>query len=92
MGIRILIEHHKEEYPEETREYFLVKFNRRWWMPWQYVQRNYSHSDPEDLRIYSLEEAVKVAKDLRVKYTGPKHTIRDLNEDGTDPNRYSGGW
>jgi hypothetical protein len=89
--MKILIEHHKKEYPGMTDEYYYVKFKLNWWSPWRYVQRHYCHADPENLRIYFLDEAIKVAKELRTKYNGPKHIVRDLDEDCTDPNKYCGG-
>lgn len=89
--MKILIEHHKKEYPEMTLDYYHVKFKRKWWSPWSYIERPYSHSNPETRRFVSLAEAIRVAKELRAKYDGPNHIVTDLDINGEPINKYCGG-
>lgn len=94
--MKIVIEAHQEVYEIELDKhqstiYYRVRYKRRWWSPWRYLQKNFQHADPEVKNFSSKEEAVSAARSLRQEYDGPQHTVYLLDEYGDPSNKYSGG-
>lgn len=94
--MKILIEEHTQEYvlqadgEKRIEKFYRVRYKLGWWWPWRYVQRQYSHSDPEVKDFKTEAEAVRVAQALRMEHQGPKHTVQLLDENGGKINHMRG--
>lgn len=78
--MKIVIEEHTQPADDGTRVFYRIRFRRRWF--WRYVEHIFLDGDPEIKEFSCLEEAKKVAKDLRSGHTYPKAGIVELNENG----------
>ncbi|QPI18248.1 hypothetical protein POP15_200 [Pectobacterium phage POP15] len=88
--MEILIEEHTEECRTGVLVHYRVKFKRRWWSPWRYLEKHYDHGDPDIEKFYLKDDAVKAAWDLKDRLEKPKVTIRDLDVNGKSLFKYEG--
>lgn len=84
--MKIVIEKHTRRSGNEVKVFYRVRY--RCWFFWRYVNYIFRDGDPEVKEFSCLEEAVKVAKDLRLRKNQEAEGIVELDENGEPLDKY----
>lgn len=80
--MKIVIEQHTCHTGMEERVFYCVRYKKKWSLLWRYVKHTFRDGKPETKEFCCLAEAKNVASSLRTMYSGPKHTVEELDERG----------